>query len=259
MTKLRNSLNGGTNNVGITTGNSGGASGDAFTAVEVAAVFSNEQSHSASLSMKPPSTTTTGLARWAASGDRTMAFRIYCYYTAAHVADYQFGQILAVNSSTAAATLMVQSTNLLRLRNNTTSVNVWTAANSLPLNQWVRIESLVNQGTTTSDGQLRMAYYLGDSTTAVEDSGWITAQNLKGDLGALNGVRFSKISANTYSGSAYYDDPAVNTGTDYAGFIGPELPPVVSPTYRWDGTKYVALDSYRWDGAAYVALDRATV
>lgn len=258
MTRLRNNLNGGTNNVGITTGNSGGASGDAFTAVEATALFSNEQSHSASLSMKPPSTTTTGLARWQASGDRTLAFRIYAYFTAAHAADYQFGQVLVINTSTAAATIMMQGTNLLRLRNNTTSLNPWTAASSFPLNQWVRIELLVNQGTTTSDGQLRIAYYLGDSTTAIEDSGWITGQNLRGDAGTINGVRFSKISANTYGGNAYYDDPGVNTGTDYAGFIGPELPPVVAPAYRWNGSAYVALDAYRWNGSAYVALDRAT-
>lgn len=257
MTILRNTFDGGTNGTSMTTANAGGASGDTFAGVEASVVFSNEQAHTGTLSMKPPSTTSTGLARWAASGDRTLAFRGYVYFTAAHTGDYNFAQLLVINTSTIALTVQVQGTNQLRLRNNTTSINPWTATSSLPLNQWVRVEMLVQQGTTTTDGQVRVAYYLADSPTAVEDSGWLTGQNIRGDGGTINGVRFGKLSGTAYSGSAYFDTVGVNTGANYAGFIGPAIVPNPPTTFRWNGSTYVGLDGYRWNGSTYVPVTTA--
>lgn len=259
MTLIRNRFDGGTNGTGMTTANTGGSSGTAFTAVEVAATFSNEQSETPALSMKPPVTAASGYGRWAMS-DRDIATRTYLYCTAAITSDYNFMQFRVTDQGTTATlTLRVNSANFLRAFVHSTSTNAWTASSTLPLNQWVRVECLYRQGVAANDGQVRVAYYLGDSTTVVADSGWVTGLNLRGDTGPTGNVYVGKTQTTANAASVYLDTIAINTGTDYNGFIGPDVPPVlVSPTYRWNGTAYVPLDAYRWGGTAYVPLDRVT-
>lgn len=258
MAKLRNTFDGGTNGTGMTVANTGGASGDAFAAVVVDAIFSNEWFETSPLSMKPPLTAAAGYGRWN-TVSRNSRHRVYFMVTGAITSDYNFLQ-LRINSATSVLTLRVNSAGILRVFAHAASANVWTASTALPYNQTIRAELLVEQGVANNDGRVKVAYYLGDSLTPIQESAWLTAINLRGDVGSIGETYIGKVQTTANAAALYLDTVAVDTDSDYATtFIGPDVPPAsVAPAYRWNGAAYVALDSYRWDGAAYVSLDRAT-
>lgn len=227
MTKFRNNFDGGTNGVGMTIGNTGGASGDAFAAVEVAAVFSNEKAMSGALSMKVPQDAVSGLARWTI-GAKNLAFRELVYFNTAHTADFLLFQSRGETSSSTTGQFyaLITGTNHLRLREQVTGNNVWTSATELPLNAFIRVELLVEVGVANNDGRARVAYYDGQNTVPVEDSGWITGLNLRGDTHSIGNAYFGKIGTTAYPGNLYIDDVAIDSGADYTGaFIGPSVEP----------------------------------
>lgn len=233
---IRNNFDGGTNGTGMTTGNTGGSSGDAFSAVEAAAIFSNEQKKSGTLSMKPSSAAVSSYGRWAV-GEKNIAVRMYVYMTAAHSADYNLLQFRSDTTTNIASVRMTGASNL-RLYLHGSSSNAWTSTATFPLNQWVRVEVYIKMGTTTSNGEARIAYYLGDSTTAVQDSGALTGLNVRGDLTNTGHVFIGKTGSGAYGGNFYLDSVALNAGTDFpsgSGLIGPDLAPlatpIVTPTY----------------------------
>ena len=260
MATFENSFDGGSNGVGMTVVNTGGASGDAFTAVEAALTFSNEWAHSGTLSAKVPSTAVSGLARWGIE-QANVAFRQYVYCTSAHAADYTLIQTRGTTSAstTGQSTVLLTGANRLRLREQATGVTLWTASADFPLNESVRIEKLVEVGTSPTTGRVRVAYYLGDSLTPIEDTGWLTGVNLRGGTYPVGNIYFGKISAAAYAGDLYVDTLKVLSGADYTGqFIGPAtVPATASPLKRWDAatSSYVDLDAWRWDGSEYVPID----
>lgn len=102
-----------------------------------------------------PTTTTTRVAGrfyiWQASGMGANAF-----------------QILQVRSASAQVfNLSLDASQRLTIYNGA-NTQVATAASALPLDQWVRVEWQVQVGTTTSNGHLVVAYYLGESTTPIQ-------------------------------------------------------------------------------------------
>lgn len=250
MAIFRNTFEGGTNGTTVTVANSGGASGDAFTAAG-AMIFSSTQAAHGALSIRD-TPSTSSVVRWAISGVAAVSIRSYVYFTATpSMAIFRITHA----TDTTAAVVQVNTANKLRL-NAKSNTQLWVSTADIPLNQWLRIEAYFIQGATASSGQAQIAYYLGDSTTPIEQSAVITGANFGGDIGLFTQARAgSEVTTNTQS--TYYDDLAVNTGSDSNGFIGSSLLPV-SPTYRWNGSSYVALDTYRWNGTAYVAIDRAT-
>lgn len=251
MVKIRNTFDGGTNGTGMTVANTGGVSGDAFSAVEATALFSSEQKKSGSLSMKPPLTAASGYGRWT-TNSRNNRLAIWIYSTAAITSDYNFMQT-RYNSSTSAMTLRVNGANALRAYGHAAAANLWTASAALPLNQWVMVECLYEQGVAANDGRIKVAYYLAGSSTPVQESPWITGINLRGDLGVNGEVYVGKTQTTTNAASFYVDSAAVDTGADYGGvFLGP-VAPIVSPAYRWNGSGYVPLKAYRWN-STYIPL-----
>lgn len=240
MAQIRNTFDGGTNATAMTTANTGGASGTPFAAVEAAALFSSEQAHTPPLSMKTPSTAVSGYGRFITDGG-AQRVQFFAYFTAAHAADFFFYQARGTSSSgTAILTLVVNGTNQLRLRIQATSENAWTAASSFPLNQWVRIELLIEKGVTDADGRVRVAYYLGWDATPIEDSGWVSGRDLRGDeTPTIASALVGKISTAAYAGAAYFDGFAIDTDTDYAPvFIGPPpAEPLPTPVPVVTGSK----------------------
>lgn len=226
MAIWQNSLNGGTNGTAISTGNSGGTSGDAFAAVTPNVTFSNAQYNSASMSASIGGGATSNYARMAVS-DRDIAYRFYVRFSVAHTGDYYLAQARLGSGTPTTYTVLVNAANQMRVRNQTSGVNIWTAAASFPLNQWVRVEVIQHQGTTTSNGQLRVAYYVGASTTPIELSPWITGQDLGGATGVTTQVLFGKVSASAYSGTAFIDDIEVRSGTDFVDWTIQNTAPVV--------------------------------
>lgn len=162
-------------------------------------------------------------------------------------------------SGSGQVSVLISPANKLRLREQITGTNKWTAAATFPLNESVRIELLVEVGTSPTTGRARVAYYLGESLTPVEDSGWLEGLDLRGGTYPVGNVYFGKITTGAYAGDLYVDTLKVLSGADYTGqFIGPAtVPATASPLKRWDATtsSYVDLDAWRWDGSEYVPID----
>lgn len=155
------------------------------------------------------------------------------------------------------------ASNVLRLyKNIAPTSNTWAPTTTMPINQWVRAEILVEQGTDTTNGRARAAIFANNSTTPLAESGWVTGLNLGAGTNTMAHIRFGKMGAGSNATGVYMDDLEIRTGADYTGtWIGPSVTPVVSTAYRWNaGTSaYVPLATYRWNGSAYVPLDRATL
>lgn len=242
---------GGTNTTVVTPANSA-TSGSAFTAVETPLTYSTEFAAHGTLSYKS-SSTASSYARWALSGDKKASLRLYVRTATATAQDYTFARFTI--GGTAVVQVRLQGTNQLRILGATGTV-LWTAPLAFPITSFTRVEVDMNVGTTTTDGTLNVAYYAGDSTTALGSQN-LAGVNLGGASGTLDGLYVFKYGGTT-SITSWIDDVELRTGADSTGFIGPWVSPAPSPAYRWSGSAYVPLNSYRWDGVAYVALDRAT-
>lgn len=98
------------------------------------------------------------------------------------------------------------------------SDHAWTAANNFPLNQWIRVEVYLKVGTTISNGQIQVAYYAGDSTTAIENSSLLTAVNTGTE--GITSLRFGLASTSTQATAYWLDSFSLNT--DATGLLGPD-------------------------------------
>jgi hypothetical protein len=238
-----NTFDGGTNGAGLTVANSGGASGNAFAAVESTIVFANTRAQSGSLSAKLSSGANSSYGRLA-NTDRNVAARFYVWFDAAHSIDYTMWQPrVTTSAATSLYNVMVNQDSHFRLRTGPTGTVLWDSTATVPLGQWVRVEVLHKQGVAADDGQLRIAYYLGDSTTPVEMSPWFTGLNLRGAEGVAGQIYLGKTSGDAYASNAYMDTVAIKTGTDYADWIGPNVIPNTAPVANAGADLFVTAGS----------------
>ena len=208
----------GTHDVAITTGNSGAGGSTAATAVTSGIYFSTARSVVGSSSARIDGTLgSTVTLRYALGGVRKVAARMYVYLTAVDFDILTFAHA----TDTTAFNVRLVSTGTLRFLQKG-GVTVWTSTSPLPLNQWVRVELYVQQGTAANDGSAQIAYYLGNSTTPVEAPSTFTGLNLGGDLGALTQMRAGKTSTPAAS-QFWLDSLAWNTDSDATGLIGPPV------------------------------------
>jgi hypothetical protein len=234
LTVKKNTFEGGTNGVGLThspTNNTGGTSGDAFTTIVLgtgaAITFDNTRAMHGSMSGKlAPAASATARIDYDSLNSNKLGVALYYYFTANPTDDTYICQF---NSSAGrVVSLHLASGGTLKLRDFATAstANIWASTATIPLNQWVRIEVWAQVGTTTSNGQIKVAYYLGDSTTPVQSTS-LTAQDLQT-------TNISRFSFGKFNGSAYatpfwlddvrYDDLA----TDLIGPTPTGTPPTVS-------------------------------
>lgn len=242
MSLLRNTLEGGTNGTAVSAANSGGASGDAFSAVSANQLFATAQKHEGAMSAN---VTAAGFLQWSFPDATNMAGRAYTFQTAGNAGANSdpIGFYLANGDAILAA--RINSGNQLRLYHGISTNFIWTPDFAIPLNQWIRWELLLEQGTTNANGRARLALYANNSPTPLIDSGWITGL----DLGAASAKLINRSRWGAYAtsaGTAYIDDLALNTAVDYTGFIGatsPELPtPVVTVSAKANPTTAVSTD-----------------
>ncbi len=225
MAVLQNNAEGGTVGVTVTTGNSGGASGDAFNQVTItgasSCVFANNVSAHGTQSYR-----ITGIAGdtakfyLGASDTAEGSLRVYFYLnnlpsTAQSVFQMQ-------NSSfSSMASINLTASNQLRVT-DTTGATLFTAAASLSGSTWYRIEMQVIAGVDASSGTIHFQYYQGDSTTAEEtyssttvNTGTITARRLH--VGKIN---------SSPALDANFDDIAYDSTATAIGPYGANVPPV---------------------------------
>lgn len=257
MTVYRNSFEGGTNGVAISTANSGGASGDAFNAATAGISYSNAYAlHGGTLSGAFTTDAATTFLSWYPGASPNIAARAYYRFTTANSGgEFHLIGVYEANGN-GALLFRVSASNILRLyKNIAPTSNTWAPTTTMPTGDWVRVELLVEQGTTTSNGRARAAIFAGESTTPIAESGWVTGLNLGAGTNTPAHVRFGKMGAGSNADGVYIDDLELRTGADYtASFIGPVVTPVPPVAYRWGGSSYVPLDAYRWNGSGYTQV-----
>lgn len=260
MVVYQNTLEGGTSGVAITTGNSGGASGDAFHAVIGGSAVTFDSTRAAHGGLSAKISPTSGNAANVKYGQATagvafnatqIAFRYYLYWTGLPSTTYTMFR--ADDSAGAIKLRLNVGTNGRPILGYAGVATAWTATNAIPINKWVRLE--MREVVATSGGSVNFAFYDGDSTTPIDS---VDLTGLNTGSTTINQVNFGKYGTDTTVSPFWVDDIVVNTST--TSYIGPVTPPpgVTSPVKRWNGTAYVSQSVFRWNGSLYVPVVAAT-
>lgn len=226
---IANSFEGGTDTTTISAANSGGASGTAVTSVTVSGAttikFSSAFSRATMGCQHAYAITQAGYLVWNFSPTATTtrtAWRFYIYIPTGQAVTSQ--QLFMVRSAAAyVALIAVDASGKLTVQNSAQAVQA-TASSALPNDTWVRVELAVAVGTTTGNGTIEAAYYLGDSTTPVQTL--ITSSVMNTGTVAIALVRVGSAGTVASARTHYYDD---FSGAELAsGFIGPNGSTVVA-------------------------------
>ncbi|MGB4762611.1 MAG: hypothetical protein WBP12_04640 [Candidatus Saccharimonas sp.] len=226
---LLNSAEGGIDNTTVTTGNSGGDSGRAWTGVTISGsgslTYSSTYAAHGRLSYHP-ATTTAGqcFVQWHSTTfsqpGKTMYGQCYVYFPSTPVALPRFVQF--TNSSIQnCGGVGISSGNNFTLSDSTNAVGA-TSSTAIPTNQWMRVEFMVF--SDASVGQMELKIFLSpDSTTPDEVITTPATMNTRGsDIASLVIGNFS----NTAGVDYYFDDVAVQE----TGYVGPNR--YLSPFYQ---------------------------
>jgi hypothetical protein len=210
-----NTGDGGTNTTAVTTGNSGGASGDAWGNVVGGAgvwTYSNAQTVKGGMaySCVQAAGVAAGLQMDLGSAQATTYGRMYVYLTAFPASEQAvmkaFGPAFAQGWRIA-----FSSTGLLRVRDAAATL-LTTSVASITTNAWWRVEWRVVSGIGTS-GQITVNVYSGDSMTPAT-----TYTNNACNTGAsTNNYQFGPVISSPQMPLMYYDEMVA----DNAGFPGP--------------------------------------
>lgn len=226
MTRYQNLLEG-SNGVAITAANSG-VDGDAFgtvaTTSPAASVFDTSRAFQGSSSLKvtPSGSTQLTSMYWTVAGSGHVSMRGYFYLTAAPAGGL-VPMWLGAAGASSRASIDFRPTGKLRV--NMVGGAAYDTSASYPLNDWVRVELEVWKGTTTTNGRIKGAMYLGSSTTPIES--WdVTTANTGTDDFVM--ARYGSYSASTTSTSPIWID-AVAFDDAANGFIGPYAVTLATP------------------------------
>lgn len=226
MSVFRNSGEGGSDGVTVTTGNSGGASGDAWTSVTLGGgsdvEYDTAQSAHGGVShlVIPANNQTAWFRKDFTAASQAMA----SFYVRFPSAPAVVTSICLVRNSTSTAASVRIDTNLqLRIYDGPGSnLQTFTA---LSANTWYRVEVRVIKGTGSSDGTIEFAYYVGDSGTAVES--YSSAVRDTGTTDLVN-IRYGRATGVADTTSFWIDSVQTMSDTD-AGALGKAWPVVLSP------------------------------
>lgn len=217
MTLVLNSAEGGVSGTNITTSNTGGTSGTAFSNIGPGTgsiTFSNAQAAHGSLSYAVTGAASSGeFFGWNTYNDTSVAVRFY-FNTGPSLPNSQLRILDVRNSSASALRVFIDTTNKLFIQNST-GTTIKTFANALSANTWYRIEVALSVSATAA--VINTDYYAGDSTTPAE-TGYSTTT---GNTGSTNitDIRFGSVATASWTGTMYFDDLATNNGT--TSYIGP--------------------------------------
>lgn len=211
MAVLKNSLDGGTNATAISTGNSGGVSGDAFGLANGSAVYSNTHAHSGTLAARFPLNTLCTLGWDIATTDLYTRHYLWAQVNAAQTLILLWASSGASGSSRGRLEMAADGTLLVgNASGSTTSLG----ATPVTLNQWVRIEC---RFSTTTGCEARL-YNSADSDVIAASA--THASSMGSSVGSL---QFRNGGAE--SQDAWLDDIAISTD----GWLGPAVDPAPRP------------------------------
>lgn len=224
---LANTLEGGSDTTTISVANSGGASGDAFSAIAGTAItFSATQVMRGALAMKitnPGATTTYG--SWTGFGTLTVNtyFRVYLWLSTTPVTNSWYLAVMRDQADLEYGGLTITTGGKIQCRNNANS-NIASSLGTVNVNiaSWFRLEWRTLPSLAAGEIEWRL-YNTPDSTTITETVN-STGNALRADVG---GVRWGSKST-APAGDLYFDDLAVST----AGWIGPSITAAVDRPLR---------------------------
>lgn len=217
MTLLLNSFEGGTSGTTITTGNSGGTSGTAFNYVNIngdaALTYNNTHAAHGSLSGHFTTSGSSGspYLQWSTGTQTQVWFREYLYF-ASNPANYHTVLSL-INSGNLCSSVYVNTSGKL-YATNTSAVTIFTLTNSIPLNQWFRIEGYVITSATVGQVQLQL-FNTPDSVTPTETQTSAATQNTYTSIAQSN----FGVNANVANVAFWMDD----IGLSSTGYLGPSV------------------------------------
>lgn len=205
MTVKLNTFEGGTDGAAITTGNSGGTSGDAFDTV-LACNYSNLNPAHGTLSARAVlSAAATAMLEWATSGGHWYV-RDYLYMDTAPPANMQL--INALSSGTLRAMVQIQSSDRKLRILDAGFVQIGISAAALAIDAHHRIEVEFTQGTTTA-GLVVVKIYSGADLESATPTETVTASSAT--VAAWNQIRVgSMFSANQTWSDGYHDSIGIS-------------------------------------------------
>lgn len=217
---LANTLEGGSDTTTLTSGNSGGASGDAFQTIEGTPTFSNLQAAHGTLSMRANQGVTPALRRvtWTGLGSITAAVftRFYLRVTSVGVAQVQIHRGLT-NAAAQSWSLYITSTGKLQGR-NAANATLTAGTTTVPADTWMRVETRTVSGVGT--GELAWRLYTDADSATITDS--VTQTGLT--LGAnMDQTQLSTADTGPANCDTWFDDIAVST----VDWLGPSVTPTV--------------------------------
>lgn len=225
---LRNSFNGGTDGVTITTLNSGGTSGDAFGSTNGTPKFESDNATGFRSPMTCLFTTSSSdILRWTGItlAARDIWVREYIYFTANPGSS---GSVVNINNLGAGTTNMAVfvDTNGKVAVNDTTNAQVGLTTTSITLNSWVRIEALCSTGTTTSNGSFTLRLF--NTTESFTPTETISASGLNFTTTLPDRVSWTFCSGAT----SYQADDFAATDNTWLGPASLSPPPFQRKPYR---------------------------
>ena len=218
-----NTAEGGTSGVTVTTGNSGGASGRAFDAVDIigagaSVIFDNTHTAHGSEAYQFQTGAVSALARvqWNSFGFQPQVwFRTYVYLTALPAATIRL--VNADNGTTACAVVVLLTTGKLQVRTGAAGTQTLNSTNTVPLNQWFRIEGYCFGDPVVGQVELKL-FLTPDSVTPDETK---TSPANVNTFGTMNHLNFG-VSTNAPNVAPFWED---DLGFSNVGYLGPGTPP----------------------------------
>lgn len=222
----------GVDGTAVTTANGGGT---AFRSVTVPAntfiQYEADAAYKGSMGYRLGSTATGAFYLGTPNDDNvTMRGRVYFRFGALPSGTVQFIQFVNT-AGTVPGYIHFGSDGKLSIVPNTGTIQI--ATNACAANTWYRIEWVIDPGTSATTGYFRLAYYLGESTTAVQTLTFTTMDLLTANMRYINIGKTN--SAGTWSGAFWLDELSVD-GVATAGASTAFLGPVGGLTVTGAGT-----------------------
>ncbi len=213
---LSNTFEGGTNTTALTTGNSGGISGNAFDSVSIGSggtlAFSNTHAVHGQLSMLCQTTTANStFFSWSTSlGTQNMVwFRVYLYFPGLPSGISRFYTTSAGGAG--ASRWMVLTNGKIQVQDINGTV-ITTSTSIIPTGTWFRVEGFTLASITQGQTETKL-FTSADGTTPLEVNTSPATQNL---ASSITTVTFGPVAGTANQGPYYMDD----IGISLTGYLG---------------------------------------
>lgn len=228
MAITQNTFEGGTSGAGVTTANSGGASGAAWDFSDIVAPATITYSTTAANGSRAASVVANGARAylsWYLPTTTKLSLRFYIRIASMPSTELQI--LTPRSSSNYVSGFNLTTAGRLKLTSASPGTpTLFTATDGMALNTWYRVEVSWEIGTTTANGKVQLKYFAGDSTTAIESFTATTA-----NLGTLpmEELRWGKLGTSG-NVSLLYDSIAYDPST--VTLLGPyaavNTPPIAN-------------------------------